>query len=171
MHLAHLKDGLLITGATGSGKSTTLASLINRQRHCHILTLEDPIEFVHQNQSVVHQREVGFERPPMLWALAALREDPDVILLVRCDAVTIHAALSAAETGHLVFSTLHTNDVGVIDRLVGAFAGAEQDSVRQQLSTLRAVVRQTVKHQSNNSRCQSMKFVCQHRYCQLNSQT
>ncbi|MEY8203503.1 MAG: PilT/PilU family type 4a pilus ATPase [Bermanella sp.] len=149
--LAELKDGLvLVTGATGSGKSTTLASLINEinlQRRCHILTIEDPIEFVYSNhQAVVHQREVGRDVPSFAQAIrAAMREDPDVILLGEMrDTETMEAALTAAETGHLVFSTLHTNDaVGVIDRLVGSFPGNEQSGVRQQLSSvLRAVVTQ-----------------------------
>ncbi len=149
--LAELKDGLvLVTGPTGSGKSTTLASLINSinlQRRCHILTVEDPIEFVYINEkATVHQREVGTDVPSFSQAIrAAMREDPDVILLGEMrDTETMTAALMAAETGHLVFSTLHTNDaVGVIDRLVGAFPGEEQDGVRKQLSmVLRAVVTQ-----------------------------
>ena len=149
--LTHLQDGLvLITGATGSGKSTTLASLIdeiNRNRRCHILTIEEPLEYIHCNQqATVHQREVGEDVPSFAQAIKdALREDPDVILLGEMrDTDTMRAALMAAETGHLVFSTLHTNDaVGVIDRLVGAFSGPEQDGVRKQLSmVLRAVVTQ-----------------------------
>jgi twitching motility protein PilT len=151
--LVTLKDGLvLVTGATGSGKSTTLASLINeinQTRPCHILTIEDPIEFVHRNQqAVVHQREVGVDVSSFAEAIRnAMREDPDVILLGEMrDIDTMHAAITAAETGHLVFATLHTNDaVGVIDRLIGMFPGAEQNTVRQQLSTcLRAVVTQTL---------------------------
>lgn len=149
--LAEYHDGLvLITGATGSGKSTTLASLINEinsQRHCHILTIEDPIEYVHVNRKgTVHQREVGEDVPSFAQAIKdAMREDPDVILLGEMrDTETMRAALMAAETGHLVFSTLHTNDaVGVIDRLVGAFPGNEQDGIRKQLSmVLRSVVTQ-----------------------------
>ncbi len=149
--LTRFHEGLvLITGATGSGKSTTLASLINeinRQRRCHILTIEEPVEYIHRNQlATVHQREVGADSISFAQAIKdALREDPDVILLGEMrDAETMSAALTAAETGHLVFSTLHTNDaVGVIDRLVGAFAGDEQDGVRKQLSmVLRAVVTQ-----------------------------
>ncbi len=149
--LSELKDGLvLVTGATGSGKSTTLASIINEinlNRRCHILTIEDPIEFVYTNQkATVHQREIGRDVPSFADAIrAAMREDPDVILLGEMrDTETMKAALMAAETGHLVFSTLHTNDaVGVIDRLVGSFPGDEQDGVRQQLSmVLRTVVTQ-----------------------------
>ena len=149
--LTRQHDGLvLITGATGSGKSTTLASLIdviNTQRRCHILTIEAPIEFIHCNKlSTVHQREVGEDVPSFAQAIIdAMREDPDVILLGEMrDTETMKAALMAAETGHLVFATLHTNDaVGVIDRLVGAFPGNEQDGIRKQLSmVLRAVVTQ-----------------------------
>lgn len=151
--LVKLKDGLvLVTGATGSGKSTTLASLINEintDRPCHILTIEDPIEFVHSNKTaVVHQREVGVDVPSFAEAIRnAMREDPDVILLGEMrDLDTMHAAITAAETGHLVFATLHTNDaVGVIDRLIGMFPGDEQNTIRQQLSAcLRAVVTQTL---------------------------
>lgn len=158
--LAKLHDGLvLITGATGSGKSTTLASIINEineTRDCHILTIEDPVEFLHKNKrALVHQREVGEDVHCFADAIrAAMREDPDVILLGEMrDLETMEAALMAAETGHLVFSTLHTNDaIGVIDRLVGAFPGNQQDGVRQQLSmVLRAVVTQTLVRPDNGS--------------------
>ena len=151
--ISDMRDGLvLVTGATGSGKSTTLATIINQineQRPSHILTIEDPIEFIHFNKkSVIHQREVGRDVPSFSSAIrAAMREDPDVILLGEMrDTDTMKAALMAAETGHLVFSTLHTNDaVGVIDRVIGAFPGEEQDGVRQQLSTvLRSVITQTL---------------------------
>lgn len=150
------KDGLvLVTGATGSGKSTTLASIINeinKTRPCHILTIEDPIEFIHSNQTaVVHQREVGQDVPSFADAIrSAMREDPDVVLLGEMrDLETMHAAITAAETGHLVFATLHTNDaVGVIDRLIGMFPGEEQNTIRQQLSmALRAVITQTLARQ------------------------
>jgi twitching motility protein PilT len=146
-----LKDGLvLVSGVTGSGKSTTLASLlneINSNRSCHILTVEDPIEFVHVNRrAMVHQRELHTDVPSFAEAVrAAMREDPDVILVGELrDVETMRAALMAAETGHLVFSTLHTGDaVGVLDRFVGVFPGEEQDAIRQQLSmVLRAVVTQ-----------------------------
>ena len=158
LKLAQLKDGLvLVTGATGSGKSTTLASIINEineTRPCHILTIEDPVEFLHHNkQAMIHQREIGRDVNCFSDAIrAAVREDPDVILLGEMrDLETMNAALMAAETGHLVFSTLHTNDaIGVIDRLVGAFPGEEQSGVRQQLSmVLRAVVTQTLVRPDN----------------------
>lgn len=157
--LAQLKDGLvLVTGATGSGKSTTLASIINeinQHRACHILTIEDPVEFIHFNKkAMIHQREIGRDVNSFSDAIrSAMREDPDVILLGEMrDTETMIAALMAAETGHLVFSTLHTNDaVGVIDRLVGAFSGDEQSGVRQQLSmVLRAVVTQTLLRPDNS---------------------
>ncbi len=149
--LCGLKDGLvLVTGATGSGKTTTLAQLIhkiNQDRACHILTIEDPIEYLHQNiQSLVHQRELHLDVPSYPQAIrSALREDPDVILVGEMrDLETMRVAITAAETGHLVFSTLHTGDaVGVIERILGSFPAEEQAMVRQQLSrVLRAVVAQ-----------------------------
>ena len=141
---------VLVTGPTGSGKSTTLATIIhqiNLTRHCHIITIEDPIEYVHQNnKSLVRQRELFCDVPTFASALrAALREDPDVILVGEMrDFETIQAAIIAAETGHLVFSTLHTGDcVGSIRRMVSVFSADEQVAVREQLSrTLRAVVSQ-----------------------------
>lgn len=149
--LTRLHHGLvLVTGPTGSGKSTTLAAmlhLINLSRDCHILTIEDPIETIHRNYlSMVHQRELHTDVPDFASAVrAAMREDPDVILVGEMrDLETMRAALMAAETGHLVFSTLHTGDaVGVLERFVGGFPGNEQEAVRQQLSmVLRAVVAQ-----------------------------
>lgn len=148
---AKLRDGLvLITGPTGSGKSTTLASIIDTiNQHCssHIITVEDPIEYVHQNRkSLIHQRELHTDVPSFDSAVrAALREDPDVILIGEMrDIETMRAAITAAETGHLVFSTLHTGDcVGAIDRMIGVFNADEQLTIRQQLSmVLRAVVAQ-----------------------------
>ena len=141
---------VIVTGPTGSGKSTTLATIlhqINCSRACHIITIEDPIEFVHQNrQSLVQQRELFTDVPTFGSALrAALREDPDVILVGEMrDFETIQAAIIAAETGHLIFSTLHTGDcVGSISRMVSVFPADEQTAVREQLSrTLRAVVSQ-----------------------------
>ncbi|MCG8428268.1 MAG: PilT/PilU family type 4a pilus ATPase [Chromatiales bacterium] len=149
--LAYLKSGLvLVTGATGSGKSTTLAALldeINRNRQCHILTVEDPVEFVHANQqSLVHHRELYSDVPTFADAVrAAMREDPDVIMVGEMrDIETMRAALTAAETGHLVFSTLHTGEaVGAVERLVGSFPGEEQAVARHRIAmSLRAVIAQ-----------------------------
>jgi twitching motility protein PilT len=151
MALARESRGLvLITGATGSGKSTTLAALIgeiNRTRPMHILTIEDPIEFIHEDEmSVVSQREVGFdvESYPR-GVLSALRQDPDVILLGELrDRETIETALVAAETGHLVMSTLHTLDAPeTVNRIVAAFEVFQQPQIRHQLArVLRATVSQ-----------------------------
>jgi twitching motility protein PilT len=149
--LAEFPFGLVIvTGPTGSGKSTTLASIIhqiNTTRRCHIITIEDPIEHVHRNHlSLIHQRELHCDVPSFASALkAALREDPDVLLVGEMrDLETMRAAITAAETGHLVFSTLHTGDaVGSIGRMVGSFPADEQPVIRDQLSrVLRAVVSQ-----------------------------
>jgi twitching motility protein PilT len=141
---------VLVTGVTGSGKSTTLASLvdlINRTRALHILTIEDPIEFVHKDaRAVVTQREIGFDTPSYPSGLrSALRQDPDVILIGEMrDVETIETALIAAETGHLVFSTLHTLDAPeTVNRIISVFAPHQQDQVRQQLArVLRAAVSQ-----------------------------
>ncbi|WP_372832497.1 type IV pilus twitching motility protein PilT [Pontibacterium sp.] len=152
-YLAQLKSGLvLVCGATGSGKSTTLTAIlndINEHQAKHILTVEDPVEFVHQNkQSIVHQRELYTDVPNFASAVkAALREDPDVIMVGEMrDLETMRTALTAAETGHLVFSTLHTNDaVGVIERLIGSFPGNEQTVARQRIAhALKAVVAQNL---------------------------
>ena len=131
----------LITGTTGSGKSTTLAAVIdyiNRNRREHIITLEDPIEFLHTNKkSLITQREITIDTRDFGTALrAAMREDPDVILIGEMrDAETFHAATSAAETGHLVFSTLHTtNAMLTIDRIMDMFPSAQHDQIRSQLS-------------------------------------
>jgi twitching motility protein PilT len=149
--LADLRDGLvLVTGPTGSGKTTTLATLldaIHSKRPCHILTIEDPVEYVHRSAlGLVRQREVNTDVPSFAAGLrSALREDPDVILIGEMrDVETIRAAVMAAETGHLVYSTLHSGDtVGAIDRLIGALPSDEQPTVRHQLSmVLRAVVSQ-----------------------------
>jgi twitching motility protein PilT len=149
--LAYLPSGLvLVTGVTGSGKSTTLATLIheiNRHSARHILTIEDPVEFVHSPcMSLISHRELGADTPDFALAVrAALREDPDVILVGELrDAETMRAALTAAETGHLVFSTLHTADaVGAAERFIGAFPGEEQEMARHRLSfVLKAVVAQ-----------------------------
>lgn len=143
---------VLVTGATGSGKSTTLAALIdhiNTHKREHILTIEDPIEFVHQNKmSVINQREVHRDTHSFSNALrSALREDPDVILVGELrDLETIRLAISAAETGHLVFGTLHTNSAPkTIDRIIDVFPAAEKAMVRSMLSeSLRAVISQTL---------------------------
>ena len=149
--LAYLPSGLvLVTGVTGSGKSTTLATLINEiNTHMarHILTIEDPVEFVHKPvQSLVSHRELGTDTPDFALAVrAAMREDPDVILVGEMrDTETMRAALTAAETGHLVFSTLHTGDaVGATERFVGGFPGEEQELARHRLSlVMKAVVAQ-----------------------------
>jgi len=149
--LADLSDGLvLVTGPTGSGKTTTLATLINRinlKRSCHILTIEDPIEYLHRNEkSLVHQRELYSDVGSFPEAVrSSLREDPDVVLIGEMrDLETMRTAITVAETGHLVFSTLHCGSaVGALDRLIGAFPANEQQSLCQQLSmVLRAVVAQ-----------------------------
>jgi twitching motility protein PilT len=141
---------VLVTGPTGSGKSTTLAALIdliNRERDCHIITIEDPIEYLHKhNKSMVNQREVGHDTTNYSNALrAALREDPDVILIGEMrDLDSISIALTAAETGHLVFSTLHTIGAAkTIDRIIDVFPPSQQQQIRIQLSmTLQGVISQ-----------------------------
>ena len=132
----------LVTGPTGSGKSTTLASLVNFiNETCdhHIITIEDPIEFYHEHiQSTINQREIGVDVPSFSDAIRrALRQDPDVILVGEMrDLETIEAAITAAETGHVVFGTLHTNSAqGTINRIIDAFPGNLQDQIRTQLST------------------------------------
>jgi twitching motility protein PilT len=151
--LALMPRGLvLVTGPTGSGKSTTLASMIdevNRERPHHILTIEDPIEFVHRHKrSVVTQREIGVDAPSFGEALrAALRQDPDVILLGEMrDLETIATALTAAETGHLVLATLPTPRApSTLDRVIDVFPPAQQEQVRMQLAnTLQGIVTQTL---------------------------
>ena len=143
---------ILVTGPTGSGKSTTLASLVNfindRVDH-HIITIEDPIEFYHYHkQSTINQREVGVDVPSFSEAIRrALRQDPDVILVGEMrDLETIEAAISAAETGHIVFGTLHTNSAqGTVNRIIDAFPGNLQDQIRTQLaSSLIGVLAQTL---------------------------
>jgi len=146
------KGLILVTGPTGSGKSTTLASMlheINITERRHIITIEDPVEFVHKNdKSLFSQRDVGSNTASFATALKyALRQDPDIILIGEMrDAETIGAALTAAETGHLVFGTLHTNSApGTINRIIDVFDGEAQAQVRAQLaSSLVAVVSQTL---------------------------
>ncbi|MDQ1729325.1 MAG: twitching motility protein PilT [Pyrinomonadaceae bacterium] len=151
--LLELSEGLiLVTGPTGSGKSTTLASLINKintDRKAHIMTIEDPIEFVHHNKnSLINQREVSSHTKSFHQALrAALREDPDVILVGEMrDLETISLALTAAETGHLVLATLHTNSATkTVDRIIDVFPEAQQAQIRVMLSeSLRGVVAQSL---------------------------
>jgi twitching motility protein PilT len=158
LELAQLKYGLvLFTGPTGSGKSTSLAALIdniNRYRACHIITIEDPIEYLHRNQkSLVHQRELGTDVSSFSASLReALREDPDVILVGEMrDLDTIRAAITAAETGHLVFSTLHCGDaVGALDRILAMYPPEEQESIQRQLAmVLQGVVSQTLVAKAN----------------------
>ncbi|MCX6431178.1 MAG: type IV pilus twitching motility protein PilT [Actinobacteria bacterium] len=157
---AQLARGLvLVTGPTGSGKSTTLAALIdlvNQTRADHIVTVEDPIEFLHGNKkSIVNQREVGSDSHSFGSALKhVLRQDPDVILIGEMrDLETISVALTAAETGHLVFATLHTQDAPqTIDRIIDVFPSHQQDQVRTQLaSTLQGVVCQTLVKRADGS--------------------
>jgi len=151
--LAEKPRGLvLVTGPTGSGKSTTLAAMIdkiNRERKGHILTVEDPIEFIHKHQGcIVNQREVGSDTKSFGSALKyALREDPDVVLVGEMrDHETIHAGLTIAETGHLAFATLHTNSAAeAINRIIDVFPSHQQSQVRAQLSfVLEGIITQTL---------------------------
>jgi len=143
---------VLVTGPTGSGKSTTLAAMINdinEKEHGHILTLEDPIEFVHESKNcLINQREVGRDTHSFSNALrSALREDPDIILVGEMrDLETIRLAMTAAETGHLVFGTLHTSSAAkTIDRIIDVFPAEEKEMMRSMLSeSLRAVISQTL---------------------------
>jgi len=151
----------LVTGPTGSGKSTTLAALIDFINHNfdhHIITIEDPIEFYHYSKkSTVNQREVGNDVPSFSEALRrALRQDPDVILVGELrDLETIEAAISAAETGHVVFGTLHTTGAqGTVNRIIDAFPTNQQEQIRTQLSTaILGVVSQTLLPKIGGGRC------------------
>jgi twitching motility protein PilT len=151
--LARSERGLiLVTGPTGSGKTTTLAAmidLINQEQYNHIITIEDPIEFVHQDKNcLINQREIGSHTNSFAIALrSALREDPDIILVGEMrDLETISMALTAAETGHVVFATLHTNSAPqTIDRIVDVFPPHQQAQIRTQLSeALKGVISQTL---------------------------
>ncbi|MDD2706785.1 MAG: type IV pilus twitching motility protein PilT [Verrucomicrobiae bacterium] len=143
---------ILVTGPTGSGKSTTLASMINvinEDRDVHIITIEDPIEYFHEHKkSVIVQREIGVDVPSFAEALRrALRQDPDIILVGELrDLETTAAAITAAETGHLVFGTLHTTGAArTVDRIIDQFPSTQQDQVRTQLAgTLQAVISQVL---------------------------
>jgi twitching motility protein PilT len=159
---------VLVTGPTGSGKSTTLASLldeINATRSDHIITIEDPIEFLHRHKScIVNQREIGHDATGFAEALrGALRQDPDVILVGEMrDLETIATALTAAETGHLVFATLHTQSApSTIDRIIDVFPAAQQDQVRMQLAnSLQGIVTQTLMPRSDGTgRCCALEIL------------
>lgn len=159
--LHNKKRGLiLVTGPTGSGKSTTLASiigLINKTRSGHVITLEDPIEYLHShNKSIVNQREIGLDSNSYSNALrAALRQDPDVLLVGEMrDLETISIALEASETGHLVFATLHTNDApSTVERIIDVFPSHQQDQVRIQLATaLNGVISQQLLKRADGSK-------------------
>jgi len=151
--LCHLSKGLvLVTGPTGSGKSTTLCAMvdyINRVRHDHVITIEDPIEFVHENkQCLINQREVHTHTGSFKDALrAALREDPDIVLVGEMrDLETVAIAIETAETGHLVFGTLHTSTAAsTVDRIIDQFPADRQSQIRVMLSeSLKGVIAQTL---------------------------
>jgi twitching motility protein PilT len=157
----------LVTGPTGSGKTTTLASLVNYLNENvdhHIITIEDPIEFYHYHKkSTINQREIGVDIPTFSEAIRrALRQDPDVIMVGEMrDLETIEAAITAAETGHIVFGTLHTNSAqGTINRIIDAFPGNLQDQIRTQLSTaLICVVAQTLLPKVGGGRCAAYEIL------------
>src|SRR5712691_6400270 len=166
--IASMKSGLvLVTGPTGSGKSTTLAAIIdmiNESRSLHIITIEDPIEFVHPNKRcLIHQREIGSHAKSFAEALkAAGREDPDLILVGEMrDLETIHMALSAAERGTLVLGTLHTNNAAkTMDRVISVFPASEQEGVRSVLGeTIRAVVAQQLLPKSGGGRIAALEIL------------
>jgi twitching motility protein PilT len=166
--LAERPRGLvLVTGPTGSGKSTTLAAMIdkiNKERHDHILTIEDPIEFVHQHQNcLVNQREVHSDTQSFAMALrAALREDPDIVLIGEMrDLETVESALRIAETGHLTFGTLHTNSASqTINRIIDIFPPNQQSQVRTQLSlVLEGIVCQALLPKISGGRVASLEIM------------
>jgi twitching motility protein PilT len=167
--LASLPRGLvLVTGPTGSGKSTTLAAIIdeaNRNRKDHIITVEDPIEFVHQSQScIINHREIGIHTKSFAAALrGALREDPDIILVGEMrDLETISLAVEAANTGHLVFATLHTSSAArTVDRIIEVFPAEEQMQIRSTLADgIRAVISQVLfKRIDRKGRCAALEIM------------
>jgi len=167
--LASLPRGLiLVTGPTGSGKSTTLASILdvaNRTRKDHIITIEDPVEFVHQSKGcIVNHREVGLHTKSFSTALrGALREDPDIILVGEMrDLETISLAIEAASTGHLVFSTLHTSSAAkTVDRIIEVFPADQQNQIRSTLSDgLRAIIAQVLfKRIDKKGRCPALEIL------------
>ena len=166
--LAELPRGLvLVTGPTGSGKSTTQAAIIhhiNNKRACHILTIEDPIEYIHESKiSLINQREVHRDTKSFTSALrTAMREDPDVILVGELrDIETIRLALTAAETGHLVFATLHTSSATkTINRIIDVFPGSEKNMVRSMLSeSLQAVIAQTLIKGAESGRVAALEIM------------
>ena len=168
VELYQRKRGLvLVTGPTGSGKSTTLAAIIdkiNNNRDAHVITLEDPIEYLHQHKmSMVNQREIGIDSNNYANALrAALREDPDVILVGEMrDLETISTAVTAAETGHLVLSTLHTiGAASTIDRIIDVFPPYQQEQIRVQLSmVLESVISQQLMPNTSNGRCAAFEVM------------
>jgi twitching motility protein PilT len=166
--IAAANDGLiLVSGATGSGKSTTLAALIdhiNNTQACHIMSLEDPIEFVHQNKlSLINQREISVDSASFAAALKhVLRQDPDVILIGEMrDAESASVALSAAETGHLVFGTLHTQDASEsLERLINIFPSDRVAQTRMQLSLgLRAIICQKLVPRQGGGRTAALEIL------------
>jgi twitching motility protein PilT len=168
LKFTELPKGLvLVTGGTGSGKSTTLAALvdhINRTQRSHVLTIEDPIEFVHQSQkSLVNQREVGRHTGSFATALrAALREDPDVILVGEMrDLETIELAITAAETGHLVYGTLHTSSASkTVDRIINVFPTNQQAQIRAMLAeSLCGVISQTLLKSTDGGRVAALEIL------------
>ncbi|MGA8297301.1 MAG: type IV pilus twitching motility protein PilT [Acidimicrobiales bacterium] len=168
LNLADLPRGfVLVTGPTGSGKSTTLAALIDHIAHTrrvHVVTIEDPIEYLHEHDlAVVNQREVGVDTPTFAHALrASLREDPDVILIGEMrDLESIQIALTLAETGHLVFATLHTHDAPqAIDRIIDVFPADKKDLVRMQLSgSLAAVIAQRLVNRIDGGRVAALEVL------------
>lgn len=164
----HPKGLVLVTGPTGSGKSTTLAAMMdhaNTHRKDHLLTIEDPVEFVHKSKNcIVNHREVGVHTQSFATALrAALREDPDIIMVGELrDLETIRLAIEAAETGHLVLATVHTQSAAkTIDRIIGVFPHEQQEQIRASLAeSLLAVVSQTLfKRRDNRGRCAALEIL------------